>query len=54
VKITPFSLLLVYECIIILGRGDWNVPEQFKAGLEAVDLLGAFYAKVAAANDSKL
>ncbi|KAG0285103.1 hypothetical protein BGZ97_007930 [Linnemannia gamsii] len=36
------------------GRGDWNVPEQFKAGLEAVDLLGAFYAKVAAANDSKL
>ncbi|KAG9072477.1 hypothetical protein KI688_000248 [Linnemannia hyalina] len=36
------------------GRGDWTNAEQFKAGLEAVDLLGAFYAKVAAANDSKL
>ena len=37
-----------------LGRGDWTDAEQFKAGLQAVDLFGAFYAKVAAANDSKL
>ncbi|KAG0278263.1 hypothetical protein BGZ96_002479 [Linnemannia gamsii] len=36
------------------GRGDWNVPEQYTAALEAIDLLGAFYAKVAAASDSKL
>ncbi|KAG0272213.1 hypothetical protein BGZ95_012051 [Linnemannia exigua] len=36
------------------GRGDWTVPEQFKAALEAIELFGAFYAKVAAANDSKL
>ncbi|KAH7059398.1 hypothetical protein BKA57DRAFT_444733 [Linnemannia elongata] len=36
------------------GRGDWTNAEQFKAALEAIDLLGAFYAKVAAANDSKL
>ncbi|KAF9091921.1 hypothetical protein BGX29_010678 [Mortierella sp. GBA35] len=36
------------------GRGDWEVPEQFKAGLEAVDLFGSYFAKVAAVHDSKL
>ncbi|KAG0322995.1 hypothetical protein BGZ99_002979 [Dissophora globulifera] len=36
------------------GRGDWENPEQFKAGLEAVDLLGAYFAKVVAASESKL
>ncbi|KAF9428654.1 hypothetical protein BGZ94_001575 [Podila epigama] len=35
------------------GRGDWTVIEQRKAGLEAVDLLGAYFAKVAEANESK-
>ncbi|KAG0320282.1 hypothetical protein BGZ99_004626 [Dissophora globulifera] len=29
------------------GRGDWSDPEIFKAGLEAVDLLGGYFAKVA-------
>ncbi|KAI1300105.1 hypothetical protein EDD11_006303 [Mortierella claussenii] len=29
------------------ARGDWSDPEQFKAGLEAVDLLAQFFAKVA-------
>ncbi|KAF8943981.1 hypothetical protein BGZ47_004786 [Haplosporangium gracile] len=36
------------------GRGDWTDPEKSKASLQAADLLGAFYAKVAAASDSKL
>ncbi|KAF9174224.1 hypothetical protein BGX21_010876 [Mortierella sp. AD011] len=36
------------------GRGDWSVPEQYQAGLEAIDLLGAFYAKAASAAESKL
>jgi len=31
------------------GRGDWTVPEQFKAGLEAVDILARYYAEVAEA-----
>ncbi|KAF9432743.1 hypothetical protein BGZ76_010373 [Entomortierella beljakovae] len=36
------------------GRGDWSQPDQFKAGLEAVDLLSGYFAKVAAAAESKL
>ncbi|GJJ68741.1 hypothetical protein EMPS_01087 [Entomortierella parvispora] len=36
------------------GRGDWTDPIQLKQGLVAVDLLGGFFAKVAAANESKL
>ncbi|KAF9291231.1 hypothetical protein BGZ68_004751 [Mortierella alpina] len=36
------------------GRGDWTQPEQFKAGLEAVDQLGAYFAKVASHAESKL
>ncbi|KAF9199237.1 hypothetical protein BGZ59_004121, partial [Podila verticillata] len=32
------------------GRGDWTIAEQREAGLDAVDQLGAFFAKVAAAN----
>jgi len=37
-----------------LGRGDWTDPVQLKEGLVAVDLLGGYFAKVAAVNDSKL
>ncbi|KAG0025385.1 hypothetical protein BGZ82_010056 [Podila clonocystis] len=33
------------------GRGDWTVAEQREAGLDAVDQLGAFFAKVAEANN---
>ncbi|KAG0225426.1 hypothetical protein B0O80DRAFT_446214 [Mortierella sp. GBAus27b] len=36
------------------GRGDWDVPEQFQAGLAAVDLLSGYFAKVASAAESKL
>ncbi|KAF9933961.1 hypothetical protein FBU30_003905 [Linnemannia zychae] len=36
------------------GRGDWSDPEQFKAGLEAVDLFGGYFSKVIAAHDNKL
>ncbi|KAG0086575.1 hypothetical protein BGZ93_008728 [Podila epicladia] len=35
------------------GRGDWTIAENREAGLDAVDQLGAFFAKVAEAN-SKL
>ncbi|KAG0354296.1 hypothetical protein BGZ54_001711 [Gamsiella multidivaricata] len=35
------------------GRGDWSDPEQFKAGLEAIDLLGQYYAKVAEVAESQ-
>ncbi|GJJ74426.1 hypothetical protein EMPS_06784 [Entomortierella parvispora] len=31
------------------GRGDWSDPVQFKAGLEAIDILARYYAEVAAA-----
>ncbi|KAK3841092.1 MAG: hypothetical protein J3R72DRAFT_445939 [Linnemannia gamsii] len=30
------------------GRGDWSNPEQFKAGMEAVELFADYCAKVAA------
>ena len=43
-----------FSSFLFLGRGDWSQPEQFKAGLQAVDLLGAYFAKVADASDSKL
>ncbi|KAG9323424.1 hypothetical protein KVV02_008824, partial [Mortierella alpina] len=33
------------------GRGDWTQPDQFKAGLKAVDLLGAFFNKLANASE---
>ncbi|KAF9577919.1 hypothetical protein BGW38_006577 [Lunasporangiospora selenospora] len=36
------------------GRGAWAIPEQLEAGLEAVDLLGAYFAKVAQVAESKL
>ncbi|KAF9899599.1 hypothetical protein BX616_002936 [Lobosporangium transversale] len=32
------------------GRGDWSQPDQFQAGLEAVDLLSGFFAKAASAS----
>ncbi|KAF9109985.1 hypothetical protein BGX27_006899 [Mortierella sp. AM989] len=35
------------------SRGDWSDPEQLKAGLKAVDLLGEYFAKVAAVAESK-
>ncbi|KAF9575336.1 hypothetical protein EC968_003387 [Mortierella alpina] len=35
------------------ARGDWTQVEQYKAGLEAVDQLGAYFAKVAAHAVSK-
>ena len=35
------------------GRGDWTDPEQRKAGLEAVDLLGGYFAKVAEIAEKK-
>ncbi|KAF8924895.1 hypothetical protein EDD21DRAFT_431394 [Dissophora ornata] len=35
------------------SRGDWSDPEQLKAGLEVVDLLGQYFAKVAAVAESK-
>ncbi|KAF9360813.1 hypothetical protein BGX26_007575 [Mortierella sp. AD094] len=34
------------------GRGDWTIPEQFKAGLEAVDLLSQYFSKVAEVAES--
>ncbi|KAG0347681.1 hypothetical protein BC939DRAFT_438162 [Gamsiella multidivaricata] len=34
------------------GRGDWTQPDQFKAGLEAADLLGSFFEKAAVAHES--
>lgn len=37
-----------------LGRGDWEVAEQFNAGLEAVELLAGFFGKVAGVAESKL
>ncbi|KAF8939525.1 hypothetical protein BGZ58_009530, partial [Dissophora ornata] len=36
------------------GRGDWTQPDQFEAGLEAVDLLGAYFVKVSEVSESKL
>ncbi|KAF9109058.1 hypothetical protein BGX27_008041 [Mortierella sp. AM989] len=36
------------------GRGEWDQPDQFKAGLDAVDQLGSFFAKVASIAESKL
>ncbi|KAF9353525.1 hypothetical protein BGX34_011520 [Mortierella sp. NVP85] len=36
------------------GRGDWEVPEQYNAGLEAVELLAGFFGKVAGVAESKL
>ena len=35
------------------SRGDWSNPEQLKAGLEVVDLLGEYFAKVAKIAESK-
>ncbi|GJJ68114.1 hypothetical protein EMPS_00460 [Entomortierella parvispora] len=35
------------------SRGDWSDPEQLKAGLEVVDLLGAYFAKVATIAEAK-
>ncbi|KAF8938089.1 hypothetical protein EDD21DRAFT_373363 [Dissophora ornata] len=35
------------------SRGDWSNPEEFKAGLEVVDLLGEYFAKVAEIAESK-
>lgn len=34
-----------------IGRGDWTVTEQREAGLDAVDQLGAYFAKVAEAHN---
>ncbi|KAF9433986.1 hypothetical protein BGZ76_008727 [Entomortierella beljakovae] len=31
------------------SRGDWTIPEQYKSGLKAVDLLGEYFSKVAVA-----
>lgn len=28
------------------GRGDWTNPEQFKAGLEAINIFADYFAKV--------
>ncbi|KAF8918515.1 hypothetical protein BGZ58_004824, partial [Dissophora ornata] len=36
------------------GRGDWTQSDQYEAGLEAVDLLGAYFVKVSEVSESKL
>jgi hypothetical protein len=48
-----FSNTYIIILLRYVGRGDWENPENLKAGLEAADLLGAFFAKAAAASENK-
>lgn len=51
--VTLTTFILFDNPCDLVGRGDWTIAEQRDAGLDAVDQLGAYFAKVAEAN-SKL